>query len=79
MTWQPIETAPKDGTEVLLSEKYCNTPVVAYWANYGVGRGGKWHACFEHYTTSGCDSIVDILCQELITHWMPLPAPPSYD
>jgi len=75
MTWQPIETAPKDGTEVLLWEKHTYVPVVGL---YRV-QAGKWRASQEHYDVDGDGCVVDTLCQEYITHWMPLPAPPAYD
>ncbi len=75
MKWQPIETAPKDGTYVLLSEKYRYVPVVGYYSI----QSRRWRASQEHYDVDGDGYIVDTLCQELITHWMPAPAPPSYD
>ena len=69
--WQPIETAPKDGTGVLL---YRNMPfssgevyevVSVYWAEWLE----NWRAC-------GTEEVVDQY-GEPFTHWMPLPAPPE--
>jgi hypothetical protein len=61
MSWQPIETAPKDGTEVLVTEG--TTFAVASYDLYGgwrdmgdMGWGG--------------------MCYTQPTHWMPLPSPP---
>lgn len=79
MEWQLIETAPKDGTDVLIWEQYSSTPVVARYFVYKDRLGqdiGKWLACREHYDVDGDACLVDRLSQELITHWMPLPVPP---
>jgi hypothetical protein len=38
MTWQPIETAPKDGTEVLLYHPDLGMACWPWW-----GRQGPWH------------------------------------
>lgn len=61
--WQPIETAPQDGTEVLLhcAEGDIN---VAYW-------DGTWWAD----TIEGGD--VTRRGSGEPTHWMPLPEPPQ--
>ena len=61
--WQPIETAPTDGSAVLLY------PYMDDWANMYVVYGyatldGEWF------------STVDGLTFEP-THWMPLPEPPE--
>jgi len=65
--WQPIETAPKDGTNILVYTAYGQCEV--YWGDCGweqkacifVEDDGYWNA---------------FLCV-LPTHWMPLPAPPQ--
>lgn len=66
MTWRPIETAPKDGTLVLLhdpraAKRRVKTgswlPPEAGWAVYGFK---DVHGCFFEPT-----------------HWQPLPAPPE--
>lgn len=70
--WQPIETAPKDGTTVLLYREVVPFKVVGYgrwedvlgisgWISYGFHRGG------------GDASNLGLAAP---THWMPLPAPP---
>lgn len=61
--WQPIETAPKDGTRVAVKFEngYENE------ANYQTTYGGEWHvASFRHLPWSKTPA-----------YWMPLPAPPN--
>lgn len=64
--WQPIETAPKDGTEILVfspERPAGKESTVVFWKN------SKW-AFFE---MEGAQlNILDKL-----THWMPLPLPPG--
>lgn len=64
MEWQPIETAPKDGTVILANAG--KRVVMCQWEKWPDGRAG-WYA-FPHNA---------ILKKELLTHWMPLPAPPA--
>ncbi len=63
MIWQPIETAPKDGTEILLTSGI-GTPVRSpHFIGYFIARTGKWWNMWQgapHYLEP--------------THWMPLPA-----
>ena len=75
MEWQPIETAPKDGTRVLLFEKYSEVPFVGRWISFK--RGSEWSADTEHLNTSGDDIIIDWYEQSDVAHWMPLPKPPN--
>lgn len=65
--WQPIETAPKDGTNVLLVNRKGNM-AVGLWNGRGVLegwwlRGGSYPDVFfnDHHGP---------------THWMPLPEAP---
>jgi hypothetical protein len=64
--WQPMETAPKDGTDVLLAAQWDKTgrwlQGIGRWNNgryqeNAVGWGWTWYA--------------------QPTHWMPLPDPPG--
>ena len=71
--WQSIETAPKDGSYLLLWEQYSETPFVGYWS------GGSWSVSHEHVDAEGGwdgANAVDALSMP-ITHWMPLPAAPG--
>lgn len=63
MAWQPIETAPKDGTFVLLTDSDCDPCwLIAQWT-----RDAWW----GQRTPSGKCTI-----WRVATHWMPLPEPP---
>lgn len=71
--WMPIETAPKDGTEMLLWEVGSNVPVIGSWYD----RRERWYASTEHYNTDGDACVIDTLWSDGIQHWMPLPQPPE--
>lgn len=67
--WQPIETAPKDGTEILVSDSRCldGFMQVVCWDDdrpdnysWATSDGPSFHA-------------------DAFTHWMPLPEPPGDD
>ena len=61
MKWQPIETAPKDGTEFLATKKGWRYPHSAYW-----------NESRQSFENPFCDYYMD-----QPSHWMPLPAPPT--
>jgi hypothetical protein len=63
MTWRPIETAPKDGTRILLG---CNAEVDAgrYW------RSENQRNPRERWVWNGWPKYQP-------THWKPLPDPPK--
>ena len=61
--WQPIETAPKDGTTVLAVLDGCMTTISMYQAKQ------EW--ILEH------DGGHDPRWPLKPTHWMPLPEPPE--
>ena len=83
--WQPIETAPKDGTHVLLS--YSGRVTYGYWLHLEVGKlvgdcGGVCR-CPEYdepdeppapfwYSEDG-----GFTEEHPPTHWMPPPEPPK--
>lgn len=64
--WQPIETAPKDGTRVLLFDAGRSPPnMIAHW---------DWNRWCGDKTISGRFTIwADVSG----AYWMPLPSPPS--
>ncbi len=87
--WQPIETAPRDGTKIAIwSPKYDHIPI-AHWGeqdgededcNITVFFG--WHLEGDRSPCCSCeDSFIgltdDIDEGFMPTHWMPLPEPPA--
>jgi hypothetical protein len=71
MEWQPIESAPKDGSVILAWRFY---PIAIRWAE-----GDLWGwqamplgAMFEPFEENGYLSG-----DPALTHWMPLPPPPG--
>lgn len=66
--WQPIETAPKDGTEVLIGRfldgKLPTKAVASFHPSEGWRDAGDigWGGMYAHVRP---------------THWMPLPSPPN--
>jgi hypothetical protein len=68
--WQPIETAPKDGTRILLWDT--DEAVVAKWDDISMGGAKGWQIAVVKL-------IGDVNYYEATfnpTHWMPLPEPP---
>jgi hypothetical protein len=63
LPWQPIETAPKDGTRILTCEE--GVVLENQWFNFDVLR--------RHKGTEYCRWF----SQQNPTHWMPLPKPPT--
>ena len=81
--WRPIETAPKDGTSILLHhqpepewrEPECddvNTVVASWWEDVSDADGvpyGDW-ICYMDLPSG------EPVCPFEPSHWMPLPDPP---
>jgi len=69
--WQPIETAPKDSTDILVFVETASVPIVhiARWEvgdeNFGVGWWSYTHNSVGQEMLTGF---------KYPTHWMPLPA-----
>lgn len=82
MDWQPIETAPKNGTVVLIYRK-----IEAEYAAEGWAEGSKpgemlcvWEArwCEPDFSEGYWADPGDMgRVMDDPTHWMPLPSPPS--
>lgn len=68
--WQPISTAPKDGTCVLLFLRDEGFATLAYWRKDDPGDEFDWWLpAMDEWL---CDGVV-----HEATHWMPLPKPPG--
>lgn len=65
--WQPIETAPKDGTVILLGDNRYAKP--AYLM-------AEWDRDYEYWMTK-TSSRGHFQFWRDATHWMPLPEPPK--
>lgn len=72
--WRPIETAPRDGTKVLL---YCPTRGVV---------GGRWSdnryaKTPRPYWSNDLERLYGVQATRFDqpTHWLPLPDPPTPD
>ena len=64
MGWEPINTAPKDGTRILFWDGI-NPPSICWWDTSSQGSG--WIS----------DSCIDFGGFEHPTHWMLVPTAPS--
>lgn len=65
LEWRPFETAPKDGTDLLVFHPEAGVSIVVYhWTHYGDGPH-RWQ------TTDGT------VLTYAPTHWMPLPDAPE--
>lgn len=73
--WQPIETAPKDGTIILGWSEYEHFPAPMCFGrprdDDGAHKGART-------TWNYADYLLDRAAGEVFpTHWQPLPAPPE--
>lgn len=70
-TWQPIETAPKDGAPIIVARHMSEFGWIRGWATWqGEGYVAGW-------VSRGFDDVLSNLGLAHPTHWMPLPASPS--
>jgi hypothetical protein len=68
--WRPIETAPKDGTPVLVGHE--QAVFSAWWEKDGTQTNTN-HPGWVDGTTNSYEEYTTYEP----THWMPLPAPPA--
>jgi hypothetical protein len=73
--WQPIETAPKDGTLVLLYGP-CGWDTNVDEYDDKMVRVGSYEEFFDKYVWLS-DTANPYQDRILATHWMPLPNPPK--
>ena len=82
MEWQPIETAPKDGTEIVavFSKDYGFQEAPTVYGPWTVAfRRGRWMASWGGDSVIERESDFSTEYKEAEmdpTHWMPIPAPP---
>lgn len=74
MEWQPIETAPRDGTQFLgYSAALGRTPMYVCWWSTSVRNGEPFICVLGGGEIYGSKMVRDLFP----THWMPLPEPPK--
>jgi hypothetical protein len=75
--WQPIETAPKDGRDIIVMYIHIETPIVhaAFWLEDedATEETGWWTYDWSEVSRTKMDE------HYTPTHWMPLPEPPNGD
>lgn len=71
MKWQPIETAPKDGTRVLICDAHGQINI-AHWAEEFDALD---HGLINAWVIYDCDDYYYSLWVKYPAHWMPLPQP----
>ena len=75
--WQPIETAPKDGQDIIVMYMHIETQVVhaAFWMSESdcedTDEVGWWSYEYSEVSRIKLDDWMTP------THWMPLPSPPE--
>jgi hypothetical protein len=72
--WQPIETAPKDGTVILINNPNKYGPNKKPY-KYQVLMAWYYTRKYEQGTIEYWDTFNN--CHPKPTHWMPLPEPPK--
>jgi len=69
--WQPVWTAPRDGTYVLLRVKF-QIPFVARWLT--LGENGQWFAVHDHLIgVHGDGAIINDFDQNDVIGWRHVP------
>ena len=72
MEWQPIETAPKDGTHFLMWSEESDWPEAIRWVDYDedvqeeLGAVGYW---------AYSEEVLSEMAEANPTHWMPYEPP----
>lgn len=73
--WQPIETAPKDGTQVIVCGRYSDDVAIARW-------DGRYWSCVSDgcaVIESQCDFGTEYRTFEVPSFWQPCPKPKRED
>jgi hypothetical protein len=77
--WQPIETAPKDGTKLLMSVFFPGDTICEPFTEVTIGYWDHGNALDDPESIWHREPDWDVPTIGDPTHWMPLPAPPTGD
>lgn len=72
--WQPIETAPKDGTRILACADYV---IGEQWGAHAHPQTVRWETYYPNAPGKGLWRDKNGHKQMHLTHWTPLPKPPE--
>jgi hypothetical protein len=70
--WQPIETAPKDGTKILICGNNFEGVLIGYWWDHQTISNGKVTYSHQRWASH----FIGLLEPDP-KFWMPLPIPPK--
>lgn len=75
--WQPIETAPMDGTPIIVFSTYrmSKPPVVVVWKENPTSGDVQFDPYWADAATNEGTALY--FNDVYFTHWMPLPPPPA--
>ena len=65
---------PEIGDDVLVWEKWSTVPFVGWLDPHN-----EWRANKEFVECNGNAIVVSCIQQDMVTHWMPLPPPPTQE
>lgn len=76
MDWEPIETAPKDGTDIIVMYMHIDTQIVhnAFWISEEEGCGHSPEGWWTYTHSEVSRELLDDW--RAPTHWLPLPPNP---
>lgn len=75
--WRPIESAPKDGTPILVGRVGSRFVQKAWWNTDPQVWERDIAACWSVFTPEDYYYSVHLLDDDEPTHWQPLPTPPD--
>jgi hypothetical protein len=74
--WQSIESAPRDGSNVLLAFEGLRGPVIGHWVDQQDVEYGQVKRSRQYWSTGHFK--IDLSAPDPVpTHWMPLPKLPN--
>jgi len=80
MSWRPIETAPRDGSRLLLWHPTLNLAISGCWHSEPERNDPSGYAPAWAWWVSDADLIIwDSGPEDVPSHWMPLEVPPNAD
>lgn len=74
--WMSIETAPKDGRDIIISDKTGHVRTT-HWCKCDIYKDYHYHIVEAWFDYDDDGIIRALIEEEEPTHWMPMPKPPK--